>query len=612
MILIISVVLLALTGTVQARVGGGQRYGGARGGDNGGEGLGIVVYLLLRLCVEQPCIGVPLTIAVIVGLFLHRKHRRKVQEATIARSATARRQSMAARGDADLEAIRSSDPGFTEEEFREMVKTAFVALQNAWSNQDMTPVKAYVSDGVLERFGLQLDMQRAMGYRNSMKEIRVLGVRIVSAHTDSRFHTIHAEIHARADDTDVDLKSGRTLRVNTGEDFIEYWTFLRKPGAGTPAGGGLVGGFCPNCGASLALTDAGTCGYCGAHITSGAFDWILTGITQEAEWLPERPSEQIPGYSEIVDKDPGFNIQPLQDTAAVVFWRYVKSYFDGSPAPMAKVAHPLFIPTLERNLRQTADGEWRLYFHDAAVGSVAILDIEPGNEFDRARLLIKWSAWNRYRNSDGRVRGAGDRSIRPQVFTLLRRSDTKTLVEKDFHSAHCPGCAAPYTGGPSGQCDYCGKPLNDGSGAWVLDSITAFSADMLRASSAGAGTVNPEMVLWAMAATMFADGKADAAQKGLLESFSAARGVSAGKVAQMVAAAESGEPLPKPENPVQARAVLEEMVGMALSDGTICASEMKFLESFAVSAGLSGADLRTVIAGKRKTLYREAKREISG
>jgi len=39
---------------------------------------------------------------------------------------------------------------------------------------------------------------------------------------------------------------------------------------------------------------------------------------------------------------------------------------------------------------------------------------------------------------------------------------------------------------------------------------------------------------------------------------------------------------------------------------------MRFLESYTTGAGLSNADLRTMIAGKRRTLYREAKRSAPG
>lgn len=601
--------LLVVTGTVLARAGGGQSYGGGEGGggNGGGDGLGFLVYFLIRLCIEQPCIGIPLTAAIIIALVAYNKKRRKMQERYIARASTARREAAASRGAADLELLRKADPGFTEAGFEAMVRTAFVAVQNAWSRQDLSTVRAYISDGVRERFNLQFGMQRAMGYRNNMEGVEVLGVRIAGAHIDAGFQTIHAAIHARAKDTDISIKDGRTLRTNATGDFHEYWTFLRRHGAGTPGKGGAIQGFCPNCGASLDITDAGKCGYCGAYITSGIYDWILTGITQESEWKPFASTGSVPGLREMTAKDPGFNLQPISDTASVIFWRYVSSYFEGSTAPMAKVASAAFMPELDGNIGQTTEGDWHLYFHDAAVGSVDVLEIVPGLDMDRVRVLVKWSAWNRYRNSTGQVKGTGDRSIRPQVFTLARRSDVATIKEHDFHSAHCPGCGAPYSGGSSGSCEYCGRPLNDGSGAWVLEDISAFSATML-GKGAGMPGADPETVLMAMVATMFADGNPDAEERRLLDAFAAGRGIRPESVAAMVAAFEQGTGVPGARDTTEAKAILSEMVGMALADGTMGREEMRFLESYATGAGLSNADLRTVIAGRRRTLYREAKR----
>lgn len=602
--------LLCVTGAGLARAGGGQSYGGGRsggGGGGGGDGLGVLVYLLVRLCVEQPCIGIPLTAALIIMVVVINKRRRKMQEQYIARAASQRRDAAAVRGAADVRILEAADPAFTGARFEETVKTAFLAVQSAWSVQDMSGVKAFVSDGVRERFGLQFQIQRALGYRNTIDNLAVLGVRVAGASVDAGFQTIHAGIHARADDADVDLATGRRIRTNTRNDFHEYWTFLRRPGAGTPEKGGLVQGFCPNCGASLSVSDAGVCDYCGAWITSGAYDWILTGITQESEWKPLSPPEGIPGFAEMVRKDPGFSIQPLLDTTSVVFWRYVSCYFHGSTDPMVKVASPVFTPVLRNRMDQAVEGDWHLYFHDAAVGSVEVIEIVPGDDVDRVRVLVKWSAWNRWRNPAGQSRGSGDRSIRPQVFTMSRLSAVRTRTETDFHSAHCPGCGAPYTNGASGSCEYCGRPLNDGSGAWVLEDITALGAEMLSRVPGHDSIRNPDLALMAMVATMFADGSPGPEERKLLDGFAASRGVPPEKVDQIIASAGQDGVLPRAQSPGEAKAVLAEMVAVALADGTIYADEMKFLEAYAGRAGLSAADLRSVVSGQRRRLYREAR-----
>ncbi|MDQ3301027.1 MAG: hypothetical protein M3619_30990 [Myxococcota bacterium] len=43
----------------------------------------------------------------------------------------------------------------------------------------------------------------------------------------------------------------------------------------------LSGPACSNCGAPLQITMAGDCTHCGAHLTAGEFDWILSKIEQD-------------------------------------------------------------------------------------------------------------------------------------------------------------------------------------------------------------------------------------------------------------------------------------------------------------------------------------------
>ena len=84
--------------------------------------------------------------------------------------------------------------------------------------------------------------------------------------------------------------SGRdyTVRQPTGElvsgdpkrdrAYSEYWTLIR--GAGVK-GAPRADKSCPNCGAPLDVNMAGQCQHCGAKVTSGEFDWVLSKIEQD-------------------------------------------------------------------------------------------------------------------------------------------------------------------------------------------------------------------------------------------------------------------------------------------------------------------------------------------
>jgi hypothetical protein len=60
--------------------------------------------------------------------------------------------------------------------------------------------------------------------------------------------------------------------------YSEYWTLIR--GAGV-RGAPRTDKSCPNCGAPLDVNMAGECEHCGAKVTRGEFDWVLSKIEQD-------------------------------------------------------------------------------------------------------------------------------------------------------------------------------------------------------------------------------------------------------------------------------------------------------------------------------------------
>mgnify|MGYP004458475247 FL=1 len=54
---------------------------------------------------------------------------------------------------------------------------------------------------------------------------------------------------------------------------------MRKTGVKTKPGENTVNTTnCPNCGAPTKITSSGECEYCGSVITTGEYDWVLTGL----------------------------------------------------------------------------------------------------------------------------------------------------------------------------------------------------------------------------------------------------------------------------------------------------------------------------------------------
>ena len=618
--LILTGILLILASGAFARAGGGGSYGGSSGGGggNGGGGAGYIFYLLIRLAIYKPLIGVPLLIVVIILMIKFGKKAKGGYEThTITKAGKLRRQQEHQEMQNALDALKQRDTKFTQEDFLQKANMAFIALQEAWSNQNLSSVNQFISDGIDERFSLQFEMQKAEGYRNKMENIIVQNSKIVGVFSDSHFDTIHVEITAMADDTDVDLKTGKRIRKNTSAPFTEYWSFLRKPGVQTLEGKGLVEGFCPNCGAPLELSDTGKCENCDSILTSGEYGWVLAEITQSMEWNIVSDKSLIPGFEDMEAVDPGFNLQHIEDRTSVIFWRLIKSWFTNDVSDARKVTLPSYLQGFKEQLSNTRSNEDWLFFKDAAVGTVEVQDIVLGtkNRMDKIEILVKWSGINARRNEEGGIHVTGRKIIRPQIYTLVRKHGIRTAVDQSFRSSHCPGCGAPFEGGSTGECEYCGRSLNDGSQDWVLDSVNRFSASRITAKAVNgierAALVPPELLLSAMVNAMYADGVVDEKEMKTLSSFAAERHISDEQLNEIIDTVKSDQnTLPAPSSQREAREILAAMAKMVLADGKLSGDEKNLLQAFGESQGLVWADVKLIISQQKSELYIEAKRTI--
>jgi len=613
-------VLLLLASTALGRAGGGGSYGGSSGGGGGGggSGAGYIFYLLIRLAISKPLIGVPLLVVVIILMIkFGRKAKGGYETHTITRAGKLRKQQEQQHMQQALDALKQRDQAFNTNQFLQKANRAFIAVQKAWSDQDLSSVRHFISDGIDERFSLQIEMQRAEGYRNRMENITVRNSRIVGVYSDRHFDSIHVEITAVAEDTDVDLKTGKRIRRNSSSAFTEYWSFLRKPGVQTLEGKSLVEGFCPNCGAPIELSEAGKCGNCDSVLTSGEYDWVLAEITQSIEWNVITDTTLIPGYSQMLALDPGFNLQHIEDRTSVIFWRLIKCWFEGGVSDARKVALPSFIEKFGTQIDNTRGEKDWLFFKDAAVGTVEVQRVAPGekNRMDRVEVLVKWSGINSRRSADGKIRATGRKMIRPQIYSLVRKHGVKTPVDQSFRSSHCPGCGAPFEGGTTGQCDYCGRELNDGSQDWVLESVERFSASRITAKAVDsierAALVPPELLLSSMVKAMYADGEVDDKEMKTLLSFAEKRHISREEVDAILQTVESDQDtLPVPGNQGEAREILSAMARMVLADGKLSSAEKNLLQAFGESQGLVWADVKLIISQQKAQLYQEAKQAI--
>ncbi len=601
--------MAACAGPAFARAGGGGGFhggysGGSYGGhgSSGGSGAGYLVYLYFQLLIDYPGVMIPLTLVLIgvvvywnrTGLGVGGGDGDTVEELP-GQAASAYSEQVGQSRRQALEAIRGRDPAFDEAAFIARASAAFLVIQDAWSRQDMSRARAFISDGVYERFSRQIAEQKAEGVRNRMQGVQVLAAEAVGYQTGPHFDSIYVRVRASAQDEMVSLADESVISSDDGE-FTEVWTFLRRPGAKTLARPGLLEGHCPNCGAPLAVADAAQCAACKSWVNSGEHDWVLVTITQAGEWAFPNPAREITGWADMRAADPGLSLESLEDRASMVFWRGLDSRRRQDLAPMRGVATPELLGML------TFDGSFE---RDAAVGSVAVVAFEVDEKSEHAHVQVRWEAESCVID-DGKIRSSGRR--RYTHFLIFRRNPGVLSDPKSgLRAARCPACGAPPSEPDAASCAYCGKAFNDGSLGWVLSRIVPFGewrrpnaapdAPMALYGLDWGDELPPNEAVAVLALGIATAGSAvNDAEKAFLLAYAAKRGVSEEAASRLVQAAQERKlDLPPPADAAQAEAILRGIIRMELTAGEIDPAARAALAAYGARYGLGEADVSGMI-----------------
>lgn len=635
-LLLFSILLCLVPEAVTARVGGGEGYssGGGAGGSgigSGGSGDAFILFYLVQLAFRYPAIGVPVLIVAVFFFYgggrtaFSRHVSRTIRTGYRTHSARVAGQSQ---DQDDTEQLRRRDPDFSPEIFVSRCSLLFPRIQEAWSRQDMTPVRPFLSDGVFERFQIQLEMQKASYLRNVMAEVKVVESRIVRIRSDHFFDTIHLSITASAVDNLIDSRTQKRVRgKDTPETFTEVWSFLRRPGTRTLTKPGLLEGYCPNCGAVLQVSESVECPSCKSIINSGEYDWVLAEITQVEEWK-DRPSRLIPGLEEMVRKDRAFNLQHVEDKASVMFWRQRAAEFFASDIYLRKLVLPSYLEERKEIFQPLQDGRHSFYA-DAAVGSVETMDIHLNGEegeYDSIRVHIKWSGHREKKEIPSFLLPEYEKS-QPfsQEFILLRKADVLSSDKNTLASLHCPGCGAPETKNNKGVCEYCGLAQNDGTTGWVLRELRPYSGPSLATGTSFSSRVAEELgvtasvpllsqkdnehLLTCAVAVMNADGNMDPQEMKRLKKMAAKRNVSDDRLNELIRSVrQEGETyIPESGPSRRNREFLRAMVVMCLSDGNISPQERRLIKTLVERMEYSDLDIDQMIKEERSRLYRESR-----
>jgi hypothetical protein len=172
------------------------------------------------------------------------------------------------------------DPTATDEALTARLRLIYGELNTAWTNLDLAPVRPYVSDGLFDYLQYWITAYKAQGLRNVLDGMTLTEATLTKVVRDRWYDALTFRIWGTGRDSTVRVATGEVVGGDprTDRTYSEYWTLIRGSGV---RGAPRADKACPNCGASLDTNMAGECAHCGAKVTSGQFDWVLSKIEQD-------------------------------------------------------------------------------------------------------------------------------------------------------------------------------------------------------------------------------------------------------------------------------------------------------------------------------------------
>jgi DNA-directed RNA polymerase subunit RPC12/RpoP len=435
--------LLTATYTSYARVGGAGGHGGGGGfggggggGFGGGGGIGFI--------------NSPVAIIVIVIIIVLYNYYQKQQSA----------------GNRQVEPPQSSAVSFPEGLDQHKVAGSFLAIQDAWQRRDLKNVRKWLSDGMYQRLTTQYKMMDILAQKNALSNIRINRIAATGTNVDGNYHTAEIAVSFTMDDNFISTKYPEFNEAYAGDTDTEYWTFIKR--TDSPNEKNLYdNNNCPNCGApfEVKMGEISRCSNCNTLTNSAAYDWVLSEITQSADYSGGAGLANDPMLKDLMKNDPFFAVQRMEDIASNVFMQIMDVFVETDMKRLTRFADEgtaTKITGLKQSMKPFVFD--RLYTNNVTLVNYRV-------EENVVKLYFGINATYR-RVAVGSKLQMIDQDFMTSAFTmeLSRNKDVlaKSKPGETVYSYECSSCGAPYTDTTEDECTYCGAPVVDKKRNWVL------------------------------------------------------------------------------------------------------------------------------------------------
>ena len=435
------------------------------GGGGGGDITFVfeIVYIIVRTLGPLPTFIIS-AVVIVGGVFLVRRSSRL--SGTAYRNIKTPPSRDKVKG---LKRFLEETPDFNEEEFLGKVSTAFYAIQEAWSAKDLSKVRRYISDGVYQRFNTQFKMMELLRQRNELSDVQVQEIFFDKVDRDGAYDIIHVGIQASLQDEFV---CGLNPALDSGgyEEFLEYWSFLRR--RGVPKKDLYDSQLCPSCSAPLPDNpgEVARCGYCGALVNSGEFDWVLSEITQADDYSRSsalNKSHKLAKKTAVLAKEYGdFSVQLLEDKASNGYLQVLTAFAHRAPAIMRRFVSDQAFDKIRGRFPDS-----QIVFNRLYLNSVTLIGAFTRGEENTLAFSITSSFQRASLEQGPKCRLLDPTVVMSHEVLLMTRHIEVVKSKGSLYLHQCSACGAPIKDTLDITCSYCGNAFNNNRREWIITDL---------------------------------------------------------------------------------------------------------------------------------------------
>jgi len=376
-----------------------------------------------------------------------------------------------------LAAFAAAHPGFDAAAFKQKVRRGFSKIQEAWSAQSLAGVRAFISDGMYQRFATQFRMMALLKQTNKLDNVRLLRAELAAARQDGEYDVLEVYVEATMHDAFVcELDHG--LDMEGEAPFAEYWSFIRKQKAPDPRGDIYDANTCPACSAPLPkdLGEVGTCQYCHALVNSGEYDWVLAEITQQADYgagavmAPFASPGLEAAVAQVQRESPDFSVQMVEDKASNAFMQIMTVLATREPSGARRFLSDRAFAQVSAMVPQGRVVFNRLYLNESVLLDVRRMEtrhvLAVGMTVTMQRVEM---------SPTGGLSKLDNEEMQHRYVLILERDIAAVPGKGALYQHQCSACGAPVKDSLDVACAYCGAALNSTRAEWI---VTEFLSDV--------------------------------------------------------------------------------------------------------------------------------------